>query len=176
VQPAVEGFHQGDHGRLRWFNNGPCEGGGGRTPVHHNGLAYARDFVASNEILDADTGKLLGTFQAGPAPAFAGGIGLYPNGSTLRTTGGRRTLWRFSGDGGLDSAPIVVEATVVAGSSIGLLIAVDAIAQGLVHACGTPQAMPRRRARRSNSAASAGRTTGTAIQSHPIALLSLDLA
>jgi outer membrane protein assembly factor BamB len=112
-------------GQLRWFNNSPCEGGGGRTPVYHNGLVYALDFVTSNEILDADTGKLLGTFQAGPAPVFAGKIGLYLNGSTLQAISGRRTLWRFSGDGGLDSAPIVVGATVFVGSSSGMLYGLD---------------------------------------------------
>jgi hypothetical protein len=123
VQPAVEGIHQGDHGL-------------GGTPY------AARESDGAVLWTHADTSKLLGTFQAGPAPAFAGKVGLYLNGSTLQATSGRRTRWRFSGDGGLDGAPIVVGATVFVGSSSGLLIAVDAIAQGPVHACGTPQAMP----------------------------------
>ena len=68
---------------------------------------------------------MLGSFQAGPAPAFAGKIGLHLNGSTLQATSGRRTLWKFSGDGGLDSAPIVVGARVFVGSSIGMLYGLD---------------------------------------------------
>jgi hypothetical protein len=78
-----------------------------------------------NAILDASTGDLLGTFQASPAPAFAGKIGLYLNGSTLQATSGHRTLWTFSGDGMLDSAPIVVGTTVFVGSSSEMLYGLD---------------------------------------------------
>jgi outer membrane protein assembly factor BamB len=39
--------------------------------------------------------------------------------------GGHRTLWTFSGDGGLDSAPIVVGSTVFVGSSSGMLYGLD---------------------------------------------------
>ena len=111
-------------GQQRWFSNGPCEGGGGKTPVYHAGRVYARDFLG-NKILDASTGDLLGTFQAGPAPAFAGKIGLFLNGGTLQATSGRRTLWTFSGDGGLITAPIVVGSTVFVGSSSGMLYGLD---------------------------------------------------
>ncbi len=108
-------------GQQRWFSNGPCEGGGGKTPVYHSGRVYARDFLG-NKILDAGTGNLLGTFQAGPAPAFVGKTGLFlTNAGTLQAAQGRRTLWTFSGDGGLDTAPIVVGATVYVGSSSGML-------------------------------------------------------
>jgi outer membrane protein assembly factor BamB len=111
-------------GQLRWFNDGPCSGGGGKTAVYHADRVYSRDFFG-NEILDASTGSLRGTFQAGPAPAFAGKIGLFLNGSTLQATSGRRTLWTFSGDGGLVTAPIVVGSTVFVGSSSGMLYGLD---------------------------------------------------
>src|SRR6266545_4761854 len=111
-------------GDLRWFNNGPCSGGGGKTSVYHDGLVYSRDFFG-NEVLDADTGALRGTFQAGPAPAFAGRTGLFLAGSTLRAMSGRRTLWTFSGDGGLITAPIVVQSTVYVGSSSGMLYGLE---------------------------------------------------
>jgi outer membrane protein assembly factor BamB len=111
-------------GQLRWFNDGPCSGGGGKTAVYHADRVYSRDFFG-NEILDASTGRLLGTFQAGPAPAFAGKTGLFLNGSTLQATSGRRTLWTFSGDGGLVTAPIVVGSTVYVGSSSGMLYGLD---------------------------------------------------
>jgi outer membrane protein assembly factor BamB len=67
-------------GDRRWLSNGPCSGGGGKTPVYHDGRVYARDFFG-NKVLDADTGALLGSFQAGPAPAFAGRTGLFLNGA-----------------------------------------------------------------------------------------------
>jgi outer membrane protein assembly factor BamB len=111
-------------GQLRWFNNGPCEGGGGKTAVYHASRVYSRDFTG-NEILDASTGNLLGTFQANPSPAFAGKIGLFLNGTTLQASSGHRTLWTFSGDGGLDTAPIVVGATVFVGSSTGQVYGLD---------------------------------------------------
>jgi outer membrane protein assembly factor BamB len=113
-------------GQPRWFNDGPCSGGGGKTAVYHASRVYSRDNIfPANEILDASTGQLLGTFQARPAPAFAGKIGLFLDGSTLQATSGRRTLWTFSGDGGLDSAPIVVGSTVLVGSSSGMLYGLD---------------------------------------------------
>lgn len=111
-------------GEPRWFDNGPCSGGGGKTPVYHAGRVYSRDFFG-NEILDADTGALRGTFQAGPAPAFAGKTGLFLDGGTLRAISGRRTVWTFGGDGGLVTAPIVVGSTVFVGSSTGMLYGLD---------------------------------------------------
>jgi len=112
-------------GEPRWFNGGPCSGGGGKTPVYHDGRVYARDFFG-NEILDADTGALVGTFEAGPAPAFADRTGVFLSGSTLRAMIGRRTVWSFTGDGGLVTAPIVVQGTVFVGSSTGTLYGLDA--------------------------------------------------
>jgi outer membrane protein assembly factor BamB len=43
----------------------------------------------------------------------------------LQATSGRRTLWTFSGDGGLVTAPIVVGSTVFVGSSSGMLYGLD---------------------------------------------------
>ena len=106
-------------GHLQWFSNGPCEGGGGKTPVYHSSHVYTRDFFG-NKILDASTGKLLGSFQADPAPAFAGKTGLFLSAGTLQAVD-QKTLWTFTGDGGLDTAPIVVGSTVYEGSSSGML-------------------------------------------------------
>ena len=108
-------------GQQQWFSNGPCEGGGGKTPVYHGSDVYARDPINGNKILDAGTGAQLGTFQAGPAPAFAGKTGLFLSGGTLRAAAGKKTLWTFTGDGGLDTAPIVAGSTAYEGSSSGML-------------------------------------------------------
>jgi outer membrane protein assembly factor BamB len=118
-------------GQQDWFSNGPCEGGGGKTTVYHSGLVYARDPIAGNKILDAGTGVQDGTFQAGPAPAFAGKTGVFLNSGTLAAIVGTKTLWTFTGDGGLDTAPIIVGSTVYEGSSSGMLYGVN-IKTGLV--------------------------------------------
>jgi outer membrane protein assembly factor BamB len=107
-------------GTSLWSDSGPCEGGGGKTPVYYNGQVYIRDFNG-NQILDAGTGQVVGTFSAGPAPAFAGKTGLFLSGGTLQAAIGKRTLWTFTGDGGLDTAPIVVGTTVYVGSSSGMV-------------------------------------------------------
>jgi outer membrane protein assembly factor BamB len=107
-------------GKQQWFSNGPCEGGGGKTPVYNAGLVYTRDFNG-NKVLNASTGALVGTFSAGPAPAFDGKIGLFLNGSTLTAREGGQTLWSFAGDGKLDTAPIAVQGVVYVGSSSGML-------------------------------------------------------
>ena len=110
-------------GQQQWFTSGSCTGGGGKTPVYHSGQVYARDFTG-NKILDASTGALLGTFQAGPVPAFDGQIGLFLNAGTLQAVNGG-TLWTFTGDGGLDTAPVAVGSTVYEGSSSGMLYGLD---------------------------------------------------
>jgi outer membrane protein assembly factor BamB len=105
----------------QWFVNGPCEGGGGETPVVSRGKVYARTSDVPNEILNASTGKLLGTFQAGPPPAFDGQVGLFLNQGTLTAATDGTTLWSFAGDGGIDTAPIAVGSTVYISSSTGKL-------------------------------------------------------
>lgn len=117
--PRVYAFNR-TTGQRQWSSNGPCEGGGGKTPVYHGNKVYARD-SSGNKILDAGTGKLLGTFQAGPAPAFDGTVGLFLNGGVLTASSGGHTVWTFSGDGRLDTAPVAVGNTVYVGSSSGML-------------------------------------------------------
>jgi outer membrane protein assembly factor BamB len=108
-------------GTLQWVTSPSCEGGGGRTPVYHNGLLYMRDPILGNLILNASTGQETGTFSAGPAPAFAGKTGLFLSAGTLSAVSGHDTVWTFTGDGGLDTAPIVVGSTVYVGSSSGMI-------------------------------------------------------
>jgi len=117
-------------GSQQWFSNGTCEGGGGKTPVVHGGKVYARDFTG-NKILNASTGALLGTFQAGPAPAFDGNTGLSLDNGVLTASSGSTTAWTFGGDGGLDTAPIAVGNTVYEGSSTGMLYGLN-VANGSV--------------------------------------------
>jgi outer membrane protein assembly factor BamB len=110
-----------------WNYSTYCSGGGGKTPVLHDGRLYVRDASVGNVILDAATGASLGTFSANRAPAFDGNLGFFLNGSTLSamnlTT--NTLVWTFTGDNTLSSAPIVVNGHVIVGSTSGNLYALD---------------------------------------------------
>jgi outer membrane protein assembly factor BamB len=100
-----------------------------------SGRAYVRDSIKGNLILDGASGTDLGTFTAGPAPAFDGSTGFFldtsvfglppADGGTLeaRDTSTGELKWTFKGDGGLKSAPIVSGEYVYEGSSNGWLYA-----------------------------------------------------
>src|SRR5206468_873975 len=80
-------------------------------------------------VLDAADGTLVGRFESGPAPVFAGDLWISLThkgvlGARSLSTG--RELWRFIGDGHLTSAPIVVNGFVWEGSKSGTLYAIDA--------------------------------------------------
>ena len=114
-------------GVRNWQNYFGCEGGGGETPVYANGKLYARDNVSGNDIFDAQTGTVLGSFASSTPPAIDTTTAYYLSSGTLTavdlTTSAVR--WSFAGDGGLTSAPVVVDQTVIIGSSSGLLYGLD---------------------------------------------------
>jgi outer membrane protein assembly factor BamB len=112
-------------GQLQWATSPPCEGGGGKTPVYSNGLLYIRDASQGDQVLNATTGQEEGTFASTTAPAFAGKTAFFMNGGTLSASVSGRTKWTFTGDGGLDTAPIVVGSTVYVGSSSGMVYGLD---------------------------------------------------
>jgi len=107
-------------------------GGSGASPVLFGDRLYVRDYGA-NVVYDARTGRQLGTFVAGPEPAFSGSTGFFlrptsgPTPATLQAvnTNGGAVRWSFTGDGALVSAPIVVNGFVYIYSSLGNLFAVD---------------------------------------------------
>jgi outer membrane protein assembly factor BamB len=120
-------------GQPLWHNGGPCTGGGGKMPALHDGKVYARDGYAGNEIIDADTGVTEGTFEATLIPAFADGIELFLVGDVaydgvtpeLRAVEDGETLWTFTGQGELRTAPIVAGSTVFVGGSTGIVYGLD---------------------------------------------------
>lgn len=121
-------FAQAD-GSPIWATNYGCSGGGGKTVVYSNNRVYARNVgvPGTNHVLDAGTGGGVGTFSSVSAPAFSGSTGFFLSGGTLQAADGSgAVLWSFAGDGGLDTAPIVVNGDVYEGSSSGMLYAVDA--------------------------------------------------
>jgi outer membrane protein assembly factor BamB len=121
-------------GQQLWHHNSCCEGGGGATPVVHGGQVYVReDYCDSTNglVLDATTGATIRGFNSDRPPAFFGNLALFLYSGTLRgvdsTTG--QTLWSFAGDGGLTSAPVVVNQTIYIGSSSGTLFGLNASGQ-----------------------------------------------
>lgn len=115
------------NGNPVWHYQGPCEGGGGDTPVLYRNRIYTRDSTG-DLILDASTGKLVGSYTASQPPAFGGSLGYFLNGSVLsaETLRNHSVAWSFIGDDSLVTAPIVDGAYVYIGSSQGKLYALNA--------------------------------------------------
>jgi outer membrane protein assembly factor BamB len=114
-------------GALLWHYSGPCAGGGGATVAVNAGRVYTRDFFG-DLILDAGSGALLGTYTATTIPAFdVNGHGYFLSDGVLSAVdlSTEQTLWQFTGDGQLDSAPIVVNDQIIVGSASGSLYALD---------------------------------------------------
>jgi outer membrane protein assembly factor BamB len=112
-------------GTERWADAESC-GPPGTTSVYHARRLYARaDSMAFAR--EGDDGRVLDGFGADVAPAFAGHLGLFLFDGELRATDVRTdaTAWTFSGDGRLDSAPIVVDDVVYEGSASGALYALS---------------------------------------------------
>jgi outer membrane protein assembly factor BamB len=111
-----------------WHYSTGCEGGGGATPAVGDGHVYGLSNISGNVILDAATGDYLGTFSADTTPAIADGTLYTVNAGKLQATsdGGLGTIcWTFTGDGALNSAPVVAGDDVFVGSSDGNVYAVD---------------------------------------------------
>lgn len=112
-----------------WYAASGCEGGGGATPVVADGTLYAPDgFGAySGDELNAETGKLVGTYTADNPPAIVNGDGYFLQSGTLYgvALSNNGILWSFTGDGTLDTSPIVVNQYVIVGASSGNLYALD---------------------------------------------------
>jgi outer membrane protein assembly factor BamB len=120
------GFAPKSGGTL-WHDSDGCQGGGGKTPVYFNGGVYVRDPGIGYVVLDAKSGAQSGSFLAGPAPAFfmlnkqPYGAALANGALTAFNTQTNATLWSFTGDGQLSTAPLTIGSYVVEGSTSGNL-------------------------------------------------------
>jgi outer membrane protein assembly factor BamB len=136
----ADGFAQTTLDRL-WHYSTSCEGGGGKTVVVAGGRVYTRDFNG-NLVLDSSTGGLLGSWTPAGATALAPAFDpttLYAlTGSTLtaQSIADGSPRWTFTGDGKLDTAPLVIangsRELVVEGSGSGALYALDAATGGVL--------------------------------------------
>ncbi|MBV9283452.1 MAG: PQQ-binding-like beta-propeller repeat protein [Acidimicrobiia bacterium] len=120
-------------GAVRWSTTSGCSGGGGTTPAYEDGNLYVRDYGGppgnypqGNMIVDPRTGAKVGTFPGRVSPALDGPNGYFLDGSVLRAqvlaSGADR--WTFTGDGALNSAPVVMNGYLYEASSQGTLFAV----------------------------------------------------
>ena len=122
-------------GQQLWHRSSCCEGGGGATPVVHAAQLYVRDSYCTpgtnGLVLNANTGTLIRGFNSDQAPAFFGNLALFLQNGTLRGVNAQtgQVLWSFAGDGGLQSAPLVVNQTIYIGSSTGTLYGLNASGQ-----------------------------------------------
>jgi outer membrane protein assembly factor BamB len=131
-----------------WHKSGPCEGGGGRTPVLSGGKLYVRDEVSfpSGYILNAANGGLLRRFKAGPAPALDSSVAVFltqVNGPLMAidlTTG--IGLWSMRGDDQLTTAPVIAGGVVYEGSGTGQLAALDEFTGSLLWQTNVGSAIP----------------------------------
>ena len=108
-------------GTALWYAAGPCEGGGGMTAALYQGRLWTRDWSTGNAVFDASTGVKGQAFASDRIPAFLDTRAFVLLGSTLSaldlTT--FQTLWSFTGDGTLASAPLVVNGEILRGIRLG---------------------------------------------------------
>ena len=111
------------NGTPLWTHTTGCDGGGGQTSVLADGDLFLRD-----AILSASTGAVVRSFSSSPAPAVDGNLVYTEHAATLTasTVANGTIRWNFSGDGTLDTAPIVDNGVVYEGSSSGNLYGVAA--------------------------------------------------
>jgi outer membrane protein assembly factor BamB len=119
-------------GTILWHDATSCVGAGTFTPVYAGGSLYVLDLWSStgplDEVLNPATGSQVGTFDASVSPAFSDTTGFYLLRGTLSATSlaTGSTLWTFTGDGQLQTPPIVIDGTVVIASLSGTVYALDA--------------------------------------------------
>ena len=119
------------NGALDWhYTMDGCYGGSGNTPTYYRKRLYADD--SANDVLDADTGKLLGGYPGSGAAAFFRGsdkrsyLVTAANGNLYCVDVRRGTVaWNYALSSGIGGNPIVVNNIVLVPSYDGHLSALD---------------------------------------------------
>jgi outer membrane protein assembly factor BamB len=133
-------------GALVWTNSTGCDGGGGGTPVATNGTLYSPNGFGTYDgaTFNAVSGVSLGSYSADMPPAFGSQAGYFLKGSTLSALSSSNTvLWTFTGDGTLNTSPILVNNFVIAGGSSGNVYGLDAASGAIVWQVNVGAALPR---------------------------------
>ena len=128
--PAIPYKFLAADGEMLWHYSQGCTSSWS-APVYFDDRVYVRD-IDGNVVLDANNGVPIESFGAGPPPAFfrsnSGdklGVSLTDGQLFCFSVKTGNVEWRFSGDGQLSSAPIVVNGNVIVGSYSGKLYALD---------------------------------------------------
>jgi outer membrane protein assembly factor BamB len=133
--PALDGRHAYVHDGYD-CSTAAVERSSGQTAWHRGFDCWALRYwvtadgghvaTGSSQLFDSATGSLRDQVFGGP-PALAGTTNVALNGSTLQARNLRTgtTLWEFTGDGALATAPLVVNHVAYVGSGSGALFAVD---------------------------------------------------
>ena len=127
-------------GAVIWTNNTGCSGGLGETPVVASGELYSPigagtyPDIYSGVVYAPENGTPIATYSASAAPAVTASTAFILYNSLLRgiALSNSQVIWSFAGDGGLVTAPIVVNNYVFIGSSSGNLYALDATTGALL--------------------------------------------
>lgn len=117
-----------DTGAALWHYPQTTYGGEGRTPVLYEDHLYTRlGYLGESYVYDANIGTRTGTFKADFAPAFNGNAGFFLYNKTLRAIDQNtdRTLWTFTGDRALSTAPLIVNEVLYMGTANGTLYALN---------------------------------------------------
>jgi outer membrane protein assembly factor BamB len=119
-------------GAIIWKHADTTGCANGETPVLANGKLYDREYLGTNQVVDASSGTVLGTFAADAPPAFDGQLAYlvtnaYAGAGTLqaRDATSGSLVWSFTGDGTLATAPVVIHGIVYIGATSGNLYALD---------------------------------------------------
>jgi outer membrane protein assembly factor BamB len=108
-------------GDLVWHHSTDCSGGGGRTPVLHDGKVYVRDDGSRTPVvLDAASGAQTSTFASTPAPAFAGDRMVTVSGGvlTVSSASSGAPIWHTT-QGTDVTAPLIAGGVVIEGLADG---------------------------------------------------------
>jgi outer membrane protein assembly factor BamB len=121
-----QAYRFGLAGGLYWHHSTDCSGGGGNTAVLHDGRLYVRDNIKTPAVLDADSGEQLGTFDAGPAPAFDGRHMISVSDGVLTASDADTgdPIWRAPSDDAA-TTPLIVNGYVIEGLGDGTIEARD---------------------------------------------------
>lgn len=119
-----------------WTNSSGCEGGGGGTPVVGSGTLFSANGFGSYDgaTFNAETGALLGSYAADAPMAVGPQAGYFLKGGTLRAlaSGSNTVMWSFTGDGTLNTSPILVNSYVIIGGSSGAVYGLNASTGAIV--------------------------------------------
>ena len=113
-------------GATIWQTTSQCDGPWGYASIVKNGVLFGR-VGSSLTLFNAETGSPLGQIASSLAPAVTNTSVITENSGTLSSTllSSLVQTWTFTGDGHLVTAPLVVNNTVLVGSSSGNVYGLD---------------------------------------------------